>query len=373
MYDEEIDIQMSALAPVIKEFVDLAVARATALLLDEIAALKAQPPTIPEKAVSVTPSLDEFRHEFGAFLGDCRAAVAEQKIAVAEKLAQLPNSAELRKAVENVALEGKAAIGELRGQAAELETHLRERADATEAQVQAALALVKDGAPGRDGIDGKPGEQGPAGPPGPQGERGEQGPAGEKGDPGEPGADGEMGPVGPEGQKGEKGDPGPIGLTGEAGPMGPQGEVGPAGPIGDAGPQGDAGVQGPQGDPGPQGKGIEDAFIGRDGELILTFGDGRTKNLGAGFAKSINVDAIAQMVGDAVAEMHEGIWEPDREYRKGKMVVYGGSTFLARADTKNRPAASEDWLMIVQRGRDGRDGSAPKPPRPVIPVPQGDG
>lgn len=237
---------------------------------------------------------------------------------------------EMRRDLEALALESRTALAELRAEAAELHAQLRER--------MAHVALLKDGAPGaagRDGLDG------PQGPPGERGERGEAGEA-------------------------------------VMGPPGEQGIQGPPGAAGSDGRNGADGIDGRDGEPGADGRdgtdgaGIADAFVGRDGELVVTFTDGRVKNLGAGFAKDINADALARMVSEAAADMWKGIWEP-RTYKRGDWITHGGSLFVAVRDTapEDRPSPdSEAWKIALRRGRDGKDAVLSKPPRPSLALPE---
>lgn len=132
----DFDVLMPGIADIIKECVD----RATAPLLDRIASLEARgEPVVVEKAVQTRPDLAEWRPEFDAFLAEGHAALVEQKTANAELRARLPSPDELRKAVEAVGFESRAAIGDLKGQVADLAIHLRERADADTARVAAEL------------------------------------------------------------------------------------------------------------------------------------------------------------------------------------------------------------------------------------------
>jgi hypothetical protein len=212
-------------------------------------------------------------------------------------------------------------------------TILQLRAEATEWQATARAALdevlkaheqvLAIAAKLTNGADGVPGPAGAAGPVGPQGERGAVGERGEQG---------AMGPVGPGGPAGEKGDQGPAGPQGERGVVGERGEagaMGPAGPAGAPGEKGDHGAPGavgPMGEPGTageQGPAGKDGIPGRDGapgkiEAALPYREG---------------------------EVH---------YR-GAIVLLGGSTWQARADTARAPP-HEDWICIAAAGRDGRDG-----------------
>ena len=94
---------------------------------------------------------------------------------------------------------------------------------------------------------------------------------GEKGDTGEAGQQGEKGDTGETGQQGEKGD------TGEAGR---QGEKGDTGKAGQQGKKGDTGEKGASGQNGKDGIGIAKAEINADGELVITYTDGKVVNLG---------------------------------------------------------------------------------------------
>ena len=137
----------------------------------------------------------------------------------------------------------------------------------------AETVIGPKGDKGDQGEKGEPGEQGPKGDKGDQGEKGEigeQGPKGDKGDQGEKGEIGEQGP------KGDKGDQGEKGETGEQGPKGDKGDQGEKGETGEQGPKGD---KGDQGEKGETGRGVSKIEI-IDGELIISYTDGTTVNLG---------------------------------------------------------------------------------------------
>ena len=102
---------------------------------------------------------------------------------------------------------------------------------------------------------------------GPKGEKGEPGAQGPKGDKGDQGEKGETGAQGPKGDQGEKGE------TGAQGPKGDKGDPGEKGETGAQGPKGD------QGEKGETGRGIAKIEI-VDGELIISYTDGTTVNLG---------------------------------------------------------------------------------------------
>ena len=169
------------------------------------------------------------------------------------------------------------------------------------------------------GAKGDKGDQGEQGIQGEKGDRGEQGIQGEKGETGAAGRDGIDGTNGingtdgigiadvtintsdelvltfsdgrninlgnVKGSKGDKGDRGEQGIQGEKGDQGEQGVQGAKGDKGDKGDQGEQGVQGVQGEKGDKGdKGDAGRGIAKtelvNGELIITYTDGTSDNLG---------------------------------------------------------------------------------------------
>lgn len=56
-----------------------------------------------------------------------------------------------------------------------------------------------------------------------------------------------------------------------------------------------------------------------------------------------------------LADSYREVYKAGESYRRGELVTWGGSLFMARADTSARPEASTDWRQIVTKGRDGRD------------------
>ena len=56
------------------------------------------------------------------------------------------------------------------------------------------------------------------------------------------------------------------------------------------------------------------------------------------------------------AREYLGVWSSDKNYRKGAMVTYDGSLWIARIDSHAvRPGTSQAWQMAVRKGSDGRD------------------
>jgi collagen type III alpha len=112
------------------------------------------------------------------------------------------------------------------------------------------------------------------------------------------------------GLKGEKGDPGEKGDTGE---KGEQGEKGEKGDPGSQGEKGDLGDQGPPGTP-------------------------------------------AIVSAEALADSYKGVWS-EGDHERGELVTWGGSLWLSLAKNSDKPGeSSENWKLIVKRGRDGKDG-----------------
>ena len=100
---------------------------------------------------------------------------------------------------------------------------------------------------------------------------------GEKGDTGETGQQGEKGDTGEAGRQGEKGD---TGKAGQQGKKGDTGETGASGQNGKDGTNGTNGANGSDGKDGKDGIGIAKAEINADGELVITYTDGKVVNLG---------------------------------------------------------------------------------------------
>lgn len=88
--------------------------------------------------------------------------------------------------------------------------------------------------------------------------------------------------VGPQGPKGEKGDKGEKGAEGPAGPQGPRGEKGDKGDPGEKGADGTVAFESltPEQKESLRGISITAVSIDTDGNLIITFSDGDSENVG---------------------------------------------------------------------------------------------
>lgn len=219
------------------------------------------------------------------------------------------------------------------------------------ALIAAGLVLV--------GCSGGTGGQGVAGPTGSTGAQGPVGPQGPQGDVGSQGPTGVQGPAGPQGLQGPPGIDGPPGLVwkgawsgavsyevhdavayqgtswiavspstaiappsaewailashGDQGPTGPQGGTGPQGPAGaagDPGPQGLAGLPGPVGPPGLNWR---------------------------------------------------GAWSGAATYDVNDAVEYGGSSYVAIAQSTAIAPPSLEWALLAAAGVSGPQGPAGPP------------
>lgn len=167
------------------------------------------------------------------------------------------------------------------------------------------------------------------------------------------------------------------------------------------------GKDGRDGEPGPQGKdgekgadgkdgvGLADALIDRDGALVLTMTDGRSKSLGVVIGRD-GSDGAAGRDGLSMADVsreydagaHEIVerWtvageakelrypaggiRPGGFYREGmkchalQAITHDGALWIAKRDTTAKPCLEneEDWQLAARKGRDGRDGKDGKPP-----------
>ena len=285
--------------------------------------------------------------------------------------------------------------------------------DAVVAKVLPLIRVPKDGRDGRDGADGVKGADGVNGRDGVDGTKGQDGIAGRDGANGADGRDGVSGlgikefaydekantldivmdngdtstlrlPTPARGEKGEKGidgKDGASGIDGKDGAPGLRGEKGDAPSTEEVAaaitkacdallpamvskhmeslmpeiitrasllvPPGRDGLPGRPGSPGEDGKpgvGVESVeleFAGkRTGTMILRMSDGGR------YEMPVNLGPVLQ---DA------GVHRSGASYEAGDCVTHGGSYWVAKADTRETPGKSDDWRMVVKRGRDGKD------------------
>lgn len=134
---------------------------------------------------------------------------------------------------------------------------------------------------------------------------------------------------------------------------------------------------------GADGIGLADALIDKDGNLVVTMTDGRTKTLGLVVGKdgergrdgeTFTLDDFdIEPTGDRTLEfkflrgdaMHtfelefpipifRGAWK-EGTWRKGDMAVWGGSLWAATKDTDAKPdTEGSGWMIAARKGRDGK-------------------
>jgi hypothetical protein len=199
----------------------------------------------------------------------------------------------------------------------------------------------------------------------------------------------EKGDAGPQGEVGEKGEPGEVDMEAVKTLIDAAVAALPPAERGEKGEAGNDGLSGADGLPGADGKdgvGLADALIDKDGALVLTMTDGRTKNLGPvhgsdgapgndgadglGFehmsVEQVNERTIAFMFkrGEEKAEVNvtlpvligRGIWSAEGDYERGDVTTWGGTAWEAVEPVKGiKPdASSGGWRILAKRGRDGK-------------------
>lgn len=127
------------------------------------------------------------------------------------------------------------------------------------------------------------------------------------------------------------------------------------------------------------GIGLAGALIDRDGALKMTLSDGRMVDLGRVEGKDgapgLGFDdmevafdgersfSLEFARGDQVKTftfalpmmIDRGVYRAGQAYQKGDCVTYGGSLWIAQADTDTKPdGADSGWRLSVKRGRDGK-------------------
>jgi hypothetical protein len=197
--------------------------------------------------------------------------------------------------------------------------------------------------------------------------------------------EGPPGPAGPAGEPGAKGDRGDNGIDGRDGIDGKDGR------------DGLDGIHGKDGANGRDGVGIADALIDKDHSLVLTLTDGTVKKLGVVVGRDgVNGqkgdpgrdgfgfdDLSAEFDGDRLLTLafvrgedrkafpvelphtiYRGVFADGTVYQRGDAVTWGGSLWIAKERTTDKPEVSKAWQLAVKRGRDGREGkSGPEGPR----------
>ncbi len=135
---------------------------------------------------------------------------------------------------------------------------------------------------------------------------------------------------------------------------------------------------------GENGIGLADALIDKDGHLVVTMTDGRTKALGLVVGKDgergkdgetftlddfdieqtdertltfkfLRGDVMHSFELEFPIPIFREAYKEGREYRKGDMVVWGGSLWHANENTKAKPdTEGSGWMIAARKGRDGK-------------------
>ena len=198
----------------------------------------------------------------------------------------------------------------------------------------------------------------------------------------------------------EKGEPGEAGPQGEPGivdmaavkaliddavsalPVPDRGEPGAAGEKGEAGEPGRDGLD------GKDGAGIADALIDREGNLVLTLTDGRTKALGLVVGKDgangrdgsngapgrdgitptfLDADFVGRTLRLSFDEGRTcefqlavpeycGVFKEGEDYAPGDVVTWAGSAWHCNEPKGMKPGAPDSgWTLMVKAGRPGKD------------------
>ncbi len=141
---------------------------------------------------------------------------------------------------------------------------------------------------------------------------------------------------------------------------GPAGKDGTDGVDGKDGTTGERGANGKDGTNGINGKDGIEGINGINGVDGLDGKDGAPGERGAdGIATREELDALVeQRFGElqvrTFADIYRGVYSPSETYTRGQLATWGGSVYLAKADTTSKPGESVDWQMIVKRGADAR-------------------
>ncbi len=237
-------------------------------------------------------------------------------------------------------------------------------------------------------VAGAAGEKGEAGAPGAPGQTGERGEAGEPGAKGEAGIPGKDAVIDQDAlaataraaveahikanppQKGDQGDQGPAGEKGLTGDVGRDGRDGQRGEPGkdalylEVLPAIDEAKSYPRGTLASHANGLWRAFeatAGMKGWECLVVGlaefdvqalDERSFEyswrLSNGTTQTKRIDPPTMI--------YREIFSEGKEYSRGDVVTWGGSTWHCQETTKEKPGDGKAWRLVVKRGANGKDG-----------------
>lgn len=107
-------------------------------------------------------------------------------------------------------------------------------------------------------------------------------------------------------------------------------------------------------EPGPQGERGERGVDGLGFDDLEKFED--ELSYGINFRRGDHVKEL-RWAKPTLADFYKKIWKDDAEYKRGDVVTYGGSAFLALRDNPGKPETLDcGWVLAIKRGRDGKDG-----------------
>ena len=102
---------------------------------------------------------------------------------------------------------------------------------------------------------------------------------------------------------------------------------------------------------GIDGVGFDDMSVEYDGEKTVTFI----------FAKD-DTEKLFKL--NMPIMLFRGAYKEGTEYTVGDTVSFGGSSWTAIADTKEKPGTGKDWQVSSKKGRDGKDFDPANPSKP---------
>ena len=177
------------------------------------------------------------------------------------------------------------------------------------------------------------------GPEGPQGPQGDAGADGLHGKDGRDGIDGKDGSAGLPGERGEKG------MDGAPGRDGRDGAIGAPGRDGERGEKGIDGTHGKDGRDGIDGLGFDDLSADFDGQRTVTL-------------RFQQGDRVKTFPINLQTPIYRDVFAEGASYDAGDMVTWGGSVWIAKETTTDKPGTTKAWQLAVKRGRDGKEGKA---------------
>jgi len=144
-----------------------------------------------------------------------------------------------------------------------------------------------------------------------------------------------------DGKDGAPGPQGERGLQGERGIKGVDGRDGRDGLAGLQGEKGRDGRDGIDGKNGIDGLGFDDLDFTHDGERRFAL-------------RFVKGDKVKEFPFKVPFPIYRGIYK-DGEWERGDEVTWGGSMWIAKRDTADKPETSDAWQLATKRGQNGRD------------------